>query len=58
MKNFYLLFLLITGMAVTTLGQSTRMVLIEEATNASCGPCASQNPDSVNTFTQKLSIVQ
>jgi len=24
--------------------QSTRLVLIEEATNASCGPCASQNP--------------
>ncbi len=24
--------------------QSPRMVLVEEATNASCGPCASQNP--------------
>lgn len=24
--------------------QSARMVLIEEATNASCGPCAAQNP--------------
>lgn len=25
-------------------GQSQRMVLIEEGTNASCGPCAAQNP--------------
>lgn len=27
------------------LGQSQRLVLIEEATNASCPPCAQQNPD-------------
>jgi hypothetical protein len=25
-------------------GQSQRLILFEEATNASCGPCASQNP--------------
>lgn len=39
---FVLLFavVLINGISA----QSTRLVLIEEATNASCGPCASQNP--------------
>jgi hypothetical protein len=32
-------------MAGTTTVSAQRMVLIEEFTNASCGPCASQNPD-------------
>ena len=27
-----------------TFSQTPRMVLMEEATNASCGPCAAQNP--------------
>lgn len=37
-----LAFALLAGFAADA--QSTRLVLIEEATNASCGPCASQNP--------------
>ncbi len=44
MKKFYLFIFLFTGLAINSQGQSARMVLIEEATNASCGPCASQNP--------------
>jgi hypothetical protein len=44
MKKFYLLILLVIGFVYISGAQSTRMVLIEEATNASCGPCASQNP--------------
>lgn len=44
MKNLYLLFLIMTGFVFFTQAQSQRLVLIEEATNASCGPCASQNP--------------
>lgn len=39
------LFLLVSLIAMPALfAQTQRMVLIEEATNASCGPCASQNP--------------
>lgn len=38
---FLLLSFLVTILAI---GQSQRLVLVEEATNASCGPCASQNP--------------
>lgn len=44
MKKFYLLILLVVGLAFFSQAQSVRLVLIEEATNASCGPCASQNP--------------
>lgn len=44
MKKFYFIFLCIFFLAVNSHSQSVRMVLIEEATNASCGPCASQNP--------------
>jgi hypothetical protein len=39
-----LLAYLLIIMGLHSNAQSTRMVLIEEATNASCGPCASQNP--------------
>jgi hypothetical protein len=45
MKKIYLL--LAGGLLFGSLNveaQSQRMVLIEEGTNASCGPCASQNP--------------
>lgn len=40
------LFTLTLGLAFATFAysQSDRMVLVEEGTNASCGPCASQNP--------------
>ncbi|NTV84107.1 MAG: hypothetical protein HGA23_07395, partial [Bacteroidales bacterium] len=44
MKKFYAIILLFIGFSMITQAQSARMVLIEEATNASCGPCASQNP--------------
>jgi hypothetical protein len=44
MKKFYFLILFIIGLAFISQAQSVRLVLIEEATNASCGPCASQNP--------------
>lgn len=37
--------------------QSTRLVLIEEATNASCGPCASQNPAFDNLLNQNRDIL-
>ena len=42
-KQITLLFLL-TAMSIFSYSQTERLVLIEEATNASCGPCASQNP--------------
>ena len=32
------------GIAAISFGQTQRMVLTEEFTNASCGPCAGQNP--------------
>jgi hypothetical protein len=44
MKKIYLLIFIIIGLSLACNAQSTRLVLIEEATNASCGPCASQNP--------------
>jgi hypothetical protein len=43
MKKIFLLFLIGTS-AVLSFGQSQRFIMIEEFTNASCGPCASQNP--------------
>jgi outer membrane protein Omp28/type IX secretion system substrate protein len=36
--------MLLSALAVSTSAQVTRVTLIEEATNASCAPCASQNP--------------
>ncbi len=43
MRHVFLFFLF--TISVTMLfGQTQRLVLIEEATNASCGPCAAQNP--------------
>lgn len=44
MKKIYLFILFVFGLTLYSWAQSARMVLIEEATNASCGPCASQNP--------------
>jgi len=43
MKHFYT-FIALVVFATTAFGQSTRTVLVEEGTNASCGPCAAQNP--------------
>jgi hypothetical protein len=39
-----LIILTLSLSAYFSIGQSQRMVLIEEGTNASCGPCAAQNP--------------
>ena len=44
MKKLTLLIVLITWITIPLFSQTQRLVLIEEATNASCGPCASQNP--------------
>ena len=41
--NFTLLLVLLF-ISIFSFGQSQRLVLAEEFTNASCGPCASQNP--------------
>ena len=44
MKKPILLILLLSLLALPIFSQTERLILIEEATNASCGPCASQNP--------------
>jgi hypothetical protein len=44
MQKRYLLLFLSLFFVYGLSGQTQRLVLIEEATNASCGPCASQNP--------------
>ncbi len=44
MKKHVLLFSLVIFVLQFSYGQTQRRVLVEEATNASCGPCASQNP--------------
>jgi hypothetical protein len=43
MKNLFLL-LLFLAFSMFSYAQADRRVMVEEATNASCGPCASQNP--------------
>ncbi|MCF8366299.1 MAG: T9SS type A sorting domain-containing protein [Bacteroidales bacterium] len=44
MKNNVLLLMLFVLSVSLSYGQASRRVMVEEATNASCGPCASQNP--------------
>lgn len=46
MKRLYTSALAIMAICATTVsfGQSSRLVLVEHFTQASCGPCASQNP--------------
>ncbi len=44
MKKVLYLIVFLIGISTLSFGQSQRLVLAEEATNASCGPCASQNP--------------
>lgn len=48
MKRFlrFLIVLLIVSLTATNLAQVQRKVLMEYATNASCGPCAAYNPGS------------
>ena len=45
LKSTLILLLLTSVFSLTTNAQNIKRVLIEEFTNASCGPCASQNPD-------------
>jgi len=42
-KQFFLLTMLIFSLTIA-FAQAGRRVMVEEATNASCGPCAAQNP--------------
>ncbi len=52
MKRFYFLTLILLAcLSISLNAQYVRRVIVEEATNASCGPCASQNP----TFQKWLS---
>jgi len=52
MKSFFSLLLLFSfALTISVNGQYVRRVIVEEATNASCGPCAAQNP----TFKKWLS---
>jgi len=44
MFRFAMLIAMMTMSLLPTLADSPRMVVIEEGTNASCGPCARQNP--------------
>ncbi len=44
MKKYILLSLLLAGSTWFVSAQNQRLVLAEEFTNASCGPCAAQNP--------------
>lgn len=45
MKKFFLLSFVLFALVLSSgNGQFIRKVLVEEATNASCGPCAAQNP--------------
>ena len=44
-------FLFVTSFTFTGFSQTQRLVLVEEFTQASCGPCASQNP-AFNTLLQ------
>jgi hypothetical protein len=53
MKKIYSLLLLIAS-ATFAYGQSQRLVLIEEFTGETCGPCASQNPGFNNILNANL----
>lgn len=55
MKKFTF-FILTVLLAVTVFGQSPRMVLHEEFTSSTCGPCASVNPNFHNWLVQHPDI--
>ncbi|MCF8345070.1 MAG: Omp28-related outer membrane protein, partial [Bacteroidales bacterium] len=44
MKKLYIISTLLLSLPLLSNGQTQRLVLAEEFTNASCGPCAAQNP--------------
>ncbi len=54
MKRISMLFLAVLLAAGYAYADSPRMILMEEFTNASCGPCASQNP-TFQKFVEKNS---
>ncbi|MCX7909729.1 MAG: choice-of-anchor D domain-containing protein [Ignavibacteria bacterium] len=61
MKKFFLLISL-TGFLLflthySSISDSPRLVLIEEATNTSCGPCAAQNPTFQRFINNNFSVV-
>jgi len=61
MKKQLLLLVLLTLFVSPIFSQTQRLVLIEEATNASCGPCASQNPEFdalLNSNRDKLTAIK
>lgn len=60
MKKLIPLFLLVAVVATMNLNDAyaaKRWVLIEEFTNASCGPCASQNPGFHNYLQKNMNNV-
>jgi hypothetical protein len=56
MKNHFLLFVLLLLPFIIS-AQASRRVLVEEATNASCPPCATQNPAFDALMQQNSDIV-
>lgn len=57
MKKQVLLLTLFTFLSFYSFGQAQRRVMVEEATNASCGPCASQNPAFDALLAQNANMV-
>jgi hypothetical protein len=52
MKKIYALFFLFTFFGLTGSGQSPRLVLLEEFTSSTCGPCATYNPTIIQRLQQ------
>lgn len=44
LRKISIFFLLILILSLSVFAQTPRKYIVEEGTNASCGPCASQNP--------------
>jgi hypothetical protein len=62
MKKFFFFFVFAFALTVnTSFADTPRKILIEEATNTSCGPCAAQNPSFqqfiVNNFSDVIPLV-
>ncbi len=57
MKKFTLLVLSTLMVIAISFGQSQRMVLAEEFTSSTCGPCASQNPAFDALLAQNADII-
>lgn len=60
MKKYAILSLLLVTISVMSFGQSQRLVLLEHFTQASCGPCATYNPeinDLINDNPEKITAI-